>query len=104
MREDPPIDIILQLQKEGARIKAYGPAAIENAKKFLKNVRFYQKPYEVAKGSDTLVTVTEGDEFKQLDLKKIKQLLNIPVIIDGRNIYKPDKVKELGFIYKGVGR
>lgn len=104
MRDAPSIDIISSLQKEGAKIKAYDPVAMENAKKVLRDVQYCRDPYEVSSGSDALLIITEWEEFTQLDLAKIKGLLNIPIVIDGRNIYEPGKMKELGFLYRGVGR
>ncbi len=104
MREAPSVDIIRQLQEAGAKIKAYDPKAMNNAKEVLHDVEFCPDPYQVAKGADLLVLVTEWDEFKGLDLLKIKELLNTPAIIDGRNMFDPAKLKELGFIYQGVGR
>jgi UDPglucose 6-dehydrogenase len=104
MREAPSIDLIAKLQKEGAKIKAYDPQAMENAKMILNDVVYCKNPYELAEESDAIVIVTEWDEFKNLDLLRIKKLLRQPVIIDGRNIFDPLQMKKLGFIYKGVGR
>lgn len=104
MREAPSIYIINKLQQEGAKIKAYDPVAGPRAREILKNVQYCKDPYCVAKGSDALVIITDWPEFKKLDLKKIKTLLNQPVIIDGRNIYDPEKMKKLGFVYKSIGR
>lgn len=104
MREAPSIYIIKKLQGKGAKIKAYDPKAMENARAILEDVEYGQNPYEIAKGSDALVVITEWGEFKNLDLSKVKRLLNQPVIIDGRNIYDPQKVRELGFRYQGVGQ
>ncbi len=104
IREAPSIDIIEQLQREGAKIKAYDPQARENANAVLQGVEYCENPYQLAENSDALVVITEWDEFKDLDLPKLKQLLKQPVVIDGRNIYDPQKMKELGFIYQGVGR
>lgn len=104
MRFAPSIGVINALQKEGARIKAYDPAAMSAAAKIFKNIQFCQDPYEAAKNADALVILTEWDVFKKLDLKKVKTLLRNPVIIDGRNIYNPKHMSTLGFIYKGVGR
>ena len=70
----------------------------------MKNVRFCKDSYDVCRGSDCLVILTEWNEFKELDLKKVKKLLNQPVIIDGRNIYDPAKMKALGFRYFSIGR
>lgn len=104
MRFAPSIDIIEALQKDGARIKAYDPVAMDRAKQVLKDVEYCSNPYEVVKDADCLALVTEWDEFKKLDMAKVKSLLKVPALIDGRNIYDPAKMKELGFIYKGIGR
>ncbi|MBU4310194.1 UDP-glucose/GDP-mannose dehydrogenase family protein [bacterium] len=104
LRYAPSLDIIKALQKEGARIKAFDPAAMKKAAKIFKKVQFCEDPYQAAKGSDCLVILTEWNEFKELDLKKIKRLLKTPVIIDGRNIYDPERMKKLGFKYQGIGR
>jgi len=104
LREAPSIKIINTLQKEGARIQAFDPVAIPRAREILKNVIYCGNPEEVSKGVDALLIVTEWDEFKQLNLKEIKKFMKRPIIFDGRNIYDPQEVKKLGFIYKGVGR
>jgi len=104
MREAPAIDIISKLKEEGAHIKAYDPKAMENAKTVFSDIEYCQNAYEVAKGSDALVIITEWAEFKSLDLQKVKSLMKHPVIIDGRNIYEPAEMKQLGFLYRGVGR
>ena len=104
IREAPSINIIRQLQQEGVKVKAYDPQAMENIKIIFPDVEMCQDPYQVAEGSDALVIVTEWDEFKNLDLARIKGLLNQPVIIDGRNIYNPAEMEKLGFMYQGVGR
>ncbi len=104
MRRAPSIDIIEMLQEEGAIIKAFDPASMEKAKQILKNVTFCKDPYEVAEGVDCLVVITEWNEFKEIDLSLVKTKMANPVIIDGRNIYDPAKMKELGFVYHGIGR
>lgn len=104
MRDAPAIDIINLLVKDGAKIKAYDPQAMENAKSKLLKVTFCKDVYDVAKGSDLLVITTEWNDFREVDLEKIKSLMKNPYIIDGRNIYDPEKVKSLGFTYIGVGR
>ncbi|MDW7988352.1 MAG: UDP-glucose/GDP-mannose dehydrogenase family protein [candidate division WOR-3 bacterium] len=104
MRFAPSIDIINELQARGAKIKAYDPYAMNNAKKILKDVTYCNDPYEVAKNSEALVIITEWDEFRNLDLMRIKELLKLPIIVDGRNIFDPPKMAELGFIYRSVGR
>lgn len=104
MRDAPSIKIITRLQKLKAKIKAYDPIAQKNASQILKDVVYCKDPYEVAKDTDALLIITEWNEFKELDLLKIKKLMKKPVILDGRNIYNPEKTKKLGFIYKDVGR
>ncbi len=104
MRFAPAIDIINHLIREGARIQAYDPRAMENAKRVLPSITYCQSPYEVSKGAECLLILTEWEEFKSLDLKRVKELMKLPIIVDGRNIFEPAKMKELGFIYRGVGR
>ncbi len=104
MRNAPSIDIIKALQKEGATIRAYDPQGEENSKKIFENVTYCKNPYEVAQGADALVLITEWDEFKELDMERIRNLMVHPVLIDGRNLYSPKEMEEHGFIYKSVGR
>ncbi len=104
IRLAPSLDIIKMLQKEGARIKAYDPKAMKKAKDALKGIEFCKDPYTVAKGSDCLVIITEWDEFGDLNLKRIRDLLNQPIVIDGRNMFEPDDMRKLGFRYICMGR
>ncbi|MFN3532530.1 MAG: UDP-glucose dehydrogenase family protein [Candidatus Brocadia sp.] len=104
MREAPSIVIIHQLQELGAKIMAFDPEAQETAKKILKDVTYCNDPYLTVKGCDALVIVTEWNEFRDLDLKKVKRLIKHPNIIDGRNIYEPHEMEKLGFNYICVGR
>ena len=105
IRKSPAIEIIKTLQKEGYKIKAYDPVAIENAKKelILPNIEFSESPFLAAKGSDVLVLVTEWSEFLKTDMKKIKEAMRRPNIIDGRNAFDSKKMKRMGFYYEGVG-
>ncbi len=104
MRDAPSIDIIRNLQRRGASIRAYDPVAMERAAEILQDVEMAQDAYQVADGADALVLVTEWNEFKNLDLARIKASMVRPVLVDGRNIYDPAKVRELGFEYTGIGR
>jgi UDPglucose 6-dehydrogenase len=104
MREASSISIIQGLQKKGARIRAYDPEAMEEAKKVLQEVIYCTGAYEVAEGSNALVLLTEWNQFRLLDLERIKGLLKEPVFIDLRNVYEPRQMHELGFRYCGVGR
>lgn len=104
MRDAPSITVIRELQKDGARVKAYDPIAINNAKKLLPGVVYNDNPYNTAKDCDLLIVVTEWNEFRQLDLQRIKKEMKQSMLIDGRNIYEPQTLKDLGFVYMGVGR
>lgn len=104
MRDAPAITIIELLQKDGAKIKAYDPQATKNAMSLLTNVVFCKSPYDAAARSDLVIIVTEWNEFKEMNLKKLKKLMKTPNLIDGRNIYEPHKALEMGFVYSGVGR
>jgi len=104
MREAPAVELIHLLQHEGARIKAYDPVAMENARRILSDVTLCQDAYEVAEDADALVIATEWNEFKHLDLPRIRKAMRRPIVVDGRNIYEPERMAALGFIYRGVGR
>lgn len=107
MRDAPSREIIPALLKAGAHVKTYDPIAQENAKHLLKDhdgITYVSNAYEAVKDADLMILVTEWNEFKELDLAKVKSLMAQPNIIDGRNIYDVEKVKELGFTYQGVGR
>ncbi|MGH7862414.1 MAG: UDP binding domain-containing protein, partial [Candidatus Dormibacteraceae bacterium] len=104
MREAPSVDIARQLIAGGASVAAYDPAAMERARPLLPEVRFENDPYALADGAHGLILVTEWNEFKQLDLARIKGLLREPVLVDGRNLYDPADMRRLGFVYRAVGR
>lgn len=104
MREAPSLIIINELQKLGAKIKAFDPEAQGKAKTMLKNIEFCQSPHYTIKDADALIIMTEWNEFRDMEIEKIKKLMKQPVIFDGRNIYEPEEMKKLGFIYYGVGR
>lgn len=104
IRESASIDIIKLLLKEGAKIKCFDPLAMDNTKKILPDITYCENEYKVTEGSDCLVIATEWNQFRNLDLLKIKELLKCPILLDLRNLYEPEKVKKLGFIYEGVGR
>lgn len=104
IREAPSIDIIEALLKEGAHIKAYDPAAVARTREIFKEIDYKDNPYDAASESDALLILTEWDEFKNLDLKKIKEVMHQPIIVDGRNIFDPKKMAEMGFTYASIGR
>ena len=104
MREAPAIDIISALHEAGARVRAYDPQAIEQARPMFPNVAFCQNAYACAEGASALVIVTEWDAFRALDLDRVKQALTEPVVVDLRNIYSPSDMRNRGFRYWSVGR
>lgn len=107
MRDAPSIVIIRKLLEGGALIKAYDPIASRNAQRIFskdKHITFVSDAYDAAKNADLLIVITEWNEFRQLDLTKLKSIMNTPLLIDARNIYEPENVKALGFQYIGVGR
>jgi UDPglucose 6-dehydrogenase len=104
MRESPAVEIIHLLRNEGTTVKAFDPVAVPRARELVPEITYCDDVYEVAEGSDALVVVTDWNEFKHLDLDRIKASMAAPVFIDGRNIYEPMKMQELGFVYRGIGR
>ena len=104
MRDAPSVTIANLLLEAGAVVKAFDPIAMEEAAKLLPAVEMMENPYAMAEGCDLLMVTTEWNEFRQLDLKRIKKIMKTPLLFDGRNIYDPKKMKELGFQYRGVGR
>ena len=104
MREAPSVEIARVLVAAGCEVRAYDPAATERARVLLPDVEYLKDPYEVAAGADGIVLVTEWNEFRQLDMRRIKRLMRRPVLVDGRNIYDPAVMKGLGFTYRGIGR
>lgn len=104
MRDAPSLDIIPALQAAGARIRAYDPAGIEEAEKLLTGVEYTTGPYLALEGADALVIITEWNEFRALDLDRVKAALKVPVVVDLRNIYDPAEMKEAGLLYTSVGR
>jgi UDPglucose 6-dehydrogenase len=105
MREAKSVEVVQLLHAGGARIRAYDPAAMENAKRLLPaGVTFSDSPYEAAEGAHAVVLVTEWNEFKYLNLERLRGLLKRPVIFDGRNLWEPERMRRLGFEYHSVGR
>ncbi|HTH50771.1 MAG TPA: UDP-glucose/GDP-mannose dehydrogenase family protein, partial [Pyrinomonadaceae bacterium] len=105
MRESPAIDIVDEIIKRGGSVKAFDPVAMDEAKHCLNGgVEYASDEYDAIDGADALVIVTEWNQFRALDMEKVKQLLRSPKIADLRNVYEPDDMRELGFEYVGVGR
>jgi UDPglucose 6-dehydrogenase len=105
LREAPALEIAHLLYNEGAKIRAYDPLSNDLAKNLLPDGTYLAKDaYDAAHGANAVVIVTEWNEFKQLDLRNLKQSLAQPVVIDGRNIYDPQEMEAAGFQYFGIGR
>jgi UDPglucose 6-dehydrogenase len=104
MREAPAIDIINALTKRGAKVRAFDPVAMEEAAKVLPDIAYAEDEYAAVEGADALVLVTEWNQFRALDMTRIRELMKAPKIADLRNIYNPVTMRELGFDYIGVGR
>src|SRR6185437_16127817 len=104
MRDSPSLTIIPALRQAGATIRAFDPEGLNEAKKLLEGVEFCGGAYDAMNGADALVIVTEWNEFRALDLKRVKSLLRSPTVIDLRNIYKPADMAEAGFYYFSIGR
>lgn len=104
MRDAPSLDVVPALLAGGATVKAFDPEGMEEARKLLVDVTYANSPYEAVDGADVLVILTEWDQFRALDLVRIKSLLKAPVIVDLRNIYRPEQMQRLGFQYVSVGR
>lgn len=104
MRESPAIDIIKSILAKGGTVKAFDPVAMEEAKHFVDGIEYASDEYDAIDGADILVIVTEWNQFRALDMERVKKLLTAPKIADLRNIYEPGDMRELGFEYVGVGR
>ncbi len=104
MRDAPSTDIARALLRAGAKVRAYDPVAMSNASGLMPEVEMMPNAYALAEGADALILVTEWNEFKNLDLMRIKTLLRAPILVDGRNIYDPQAMLDLGFHYRGIGR
>lgn len=104
MRESPAIDIIKEIQARGASVRAYDPVAMDEARHYLPDIEYAADEYDAISGADCLVIVTEWNQFRALDMEKVKELLAAPRIADLRNIYEPEDMRALGFEYVGVGR
>ena len=104
MRDAPSIPLITALQDMGAKVRAYDPEGMEQAKVELPEVSFFDGPYTCAEGADALVIVTEWEQFRALDLERLKRAMACPIMIDLRNVYRPDEVITCGFRYESIGR
>jgi UDPglucose 6-dehydrogenase len=105
IRESPALEIVRALLAEQCSVVAYDPAAMERTRHVLRgDITYAENAYEVAVGADALLILTDWDEFASLDLKRLKSVLRYPIIIDGRNLYSNDVMREQGFMYVSVGR
>jgi UDPglucose 6-dehydrogenase len=105
IRESPAIDLVRSVAARGARVRAYDPVSVANAREVLPDTVVYcEDAYDAARGADVLVLATEWNEFRLLDLDRLRELLGAPIIVDLRNVWDPAKVKEKGFTYYGIGR
>lgn len=104
MRDAPALEIVPTLQAEGAKVRAFDPEGMNEAKHMLKDVQFATGPYDCVQNADAVVIITEWDQFRALDLDRIKDALKTPTVIDLRNIYRPDEMRAKGFKYVSVGR
>jgi UDPglucose 6-dehydrogenase len=104
IRESPALDIARMLQRREALVSGYDPVAMANVARENPNLRLVEDPYELARDADALLVCTDWNEFKQLDLVQVKSLMPQPIIADGRNMYEPEVMRELGFQYRAVGR
>jgi UDPglucose 6-dehydrogenase len=104
MREAPSVPLITALQDMGAKIRAYDPVGMEQAKQVLSDVTYCQGPYDCVEEVDAAVIVTEWEQFRALDLERVRDLMACPVLVDLRNIYRPEDMKRHGFVYTCVGR
>ena len=104
MRFAPAIALAKSLLDEGATVSAYDPAAAEKAKAVLPNINYCADPYQAAQGADAILIVTEWDEFRHLDWKRLLSVVEQPLVIDGRNMFSPEEISGHGFRYISVGR
>jgi UDPglucose 6-dehydrogenase len=104
MRDSPSLDIVPALQKAGASVRAFDPEGMDEAKKLLPNVKWTENAYDAMTGADGVAILTEWNEFRALDLGRMKSILKRPLMIDLRNIYTPREMSDGGFEYHSVGR
>ena len=104
LRESPAMHIAQLLHDQGAIVRGYDPVAMENVQRTTPYIHLAEDSYDLARGCDGLVVATPWNEFKQLDMQRILQAMKQPVLIDGRNLYDPERMMQLGFTYRGVGR
>jgi UDPglucose 6-dehydrogenase len=104
MRDAPALEVIKLIEAEGGCVQAYDPVAMNVARQIMPKLELAVNAYECAAGCDAVILMTEWNEFKQLDLRRLKNLMKTPIMIDARNVYEPDQMADMGFSYRGIGR
>jgi UDPglucose 6-dehydrogenase len=104
LRDAPALEIARMLRVEGAEVRGYDPAAMPGAARLIPEVHLASDAYELAEGCDAIIVCTEWNEFKHLDMVRMRESMRQAVLVDGRNMYEPDEVRAAGFVYRGVGR
>ena len=104
MRDSPSLSILPALHEAGATIRAFDPEGMKEARKLMPELTYSGDAYAAMDGADALVLITEWNEFRGLDLRRVKSLLRRPLVIDLRNIYKPEEMTEAGLVYHSIGR
>jgi UDPglucose 6-dehydrogenase len=104
MREAPSLALITALQDMGARVRAFDPVGMSQAQALMKNVTYCENAYDCAEAADALVIATEWEQFRALDLERLRDLMACPVVVDLRNIYRPEEMARFGFAYACIGR
>ncbi|MBN2305029.1 MAG: UDP-glucose/GDP-mannose dehydrogenase family protein, partial [Anaerolineae bacterium] len=104
MREAPSLTIAEYCHDHGAAVRGYDPAAMDVAQRMMPFMEMAANPYELVKGADAVVVMTPWNEFKNLDMTRIRNVMQTPMMVDGRNMYEPDEMRALGFTYRGIGR
>jgi UDPglucose 6-dehydrogenase len=105
MREAKSVEVVQGLLRQGAAVRAYDPVAMPNARRVLPTaVTYCESPYEAASGADAVALITEWNEFKFLNLERLRGVLRRPAIFDGRNLWEPERMRRLGFEYHSIGR
>jgi UDPglucose 6-dehydrogenase len=104
LRDAPALDVADRLLAQGANLRGFDPVGMPGAAKINPSIEMVEDPYQLAEGSDALIVCTEWNEFKHLDMVRIRDLMKQAVIVDGRNIYDPVEMDALGFTYRGIGR
>jgi UDPglucose 6-dehydrogenase len=104
IREAPALEIAHMLRNEGALVSGYDPVAMQNVARVDAQIRLAEDAYDLADSADALLVCTDWNEFKQLDLARLHGMMARPIVVDGRNIYEPERMEAFGFIHRGVGR